>query len=178
MPSFDGAQPSIKSSSTNCDLSVSTGGNMTISTSPSTDRSILDARLRMAKRSLVILETQAAGYSALTIPAHLQIELDEKRAEVAALEGQLAGSVQQSVSTGANVAPVASRTQLRENLERAFSLEELRTLCSDLGVDFDLLPSSDKGAMAREMITYLERRSRIPELIALCWARRPNVAWE
>lgn len=44
--------------------------------------------LKMARRKLAILEQQAAGYTALSIPAHLQIELEEARAEVARLEGR------------------------------------------------------------------------------------------
>jgi hypothetical protein len=43
----------------------------------------------MARRVLDILEEQAAGYTALTIPTHLQIELEEKRLEVADLERRL-----------------------------------------------------------------------------------------
>jgi len=43
------------------------------------------AALRMARRALAILEEQAAGYTALTIPTHLKIELEEKRREVAEL---------------------------------------------------------------------------------------------
>ncbi len=42
----------------------------------------------MARRALAILEEQAAGYTALTIPAHLKIELEAKRREVAELEAQ------------------------------------------------------------------------------------------
>jgi hypothetical protein len=41
--------------------------------------------LTRARRTLAILEEQAAGYTALTIPAHLKIELEEKRREVADL---------------------------------------------------------------------------------------------
>ena len=151
---------------------------MTTSPSPATDRTSLEGKLKMARRSLAILETQAAGYTALTIPAHLQIELEEKRAEVVGLEAQLAGAVQPGAIPGANAVPTASRTQLRENLERVFSLQELATLCFDLGMDFESLPGSDKAVKARELVTYLERRGRIPDLIALCRARRPNVAWE
>jgi len=44
--------------------------------------------LRMARRALAILEQQAAGYTALSLPVHLQIELEEKRREVAALEAR------------------------------------------------------------------------------------------
>jgi len=42
--------------------------------------------LSMARRALAILEEPAAGYTALTIPTHLKIELEEKRREVADLE--------------------------------------------------------------------------------------------
>lgn len=44
--------------------------------------------LRMARRALGILEQQAAGYGALHLPVHMQIELEEKRREVAALEAR------------------------------------------------------------------------------------------
>ena len=97
---------------------------------------------------------------------------------MAALEAQLADTAQASASSGADAPVGTSRTQLRENLERTFSLEELATLCFDLGLDFESLPGSDKAGKARELVTYLERRGRIPDLIAVCRARRPNVAWE
>lgn len=45
--------------------------------------------LKMAKRSLEILEEQAAGYTKLTIPSHLRIELEEKREEVTRLSQKL-----------------------------------------------------------------------------------------
>lgn len=54
------------------------------------DRAGVEGALRMARRTLAILEEQAAAYTALTIPAHLQIELEEQRAKVAELEARLA----------------------------------------------------------------------------------------
>ncbi len=44
--------------------------------------------LERARRALAILEQQAAGFGALHIPVHLQIELEEKRREVAELEAR------------------------------------------------------------------------------------------
>lgn len=44
------------------------------------------AALNRARRALTILEEQVAGFGALHVPVHLQIELEEKRREVAALE--------------------------------------------------------------------------------------------
>ncbi len=49
----------------------------------------LTAALERARRALAHLEAQAAGFGALHIPTHLQIELEEKRREVAALAEQL-----------------------------------------------------------------------------------------
>ena len=50
---------------------------------------IIASALSRARQALAVLETQAAGYTALTIPAHLVIELDEKRKEIARLETQV-----------------------------------------------------------------------------------------
>jgi 3',5'-cyclic AMP phosphodiesterase CpdA len=54
------------------------------------DRETLERALTMARRALAHLEEQAAGYTALTIPTHLQLELEEKRRQVAALERRCA----------------------------------------------------------------------------------------
>jgi nucleoside phosphorylase len=55
------------------------------------DSEILKPALEMARRSLGILEEQAAGFGKLQMPAHLRIELDEKRQEILALEARLKG---------------------------------------------------------------------------------------
>lgn len=68
--------------------------------------------------------------------------------------------------------------QLRQNLVEHFDLEELRTLCSDLGVDYDGLRGEGKIAKARELVEYLDRTGRIPELVGICVRLRPNVTWE
>jgi hypothetical protein len=54
-----------------------------------TDQEMLTPALAMAKRSLAILETQAATYTASTIPPHLQLDLEEKRQKVAELQARL-----------------------------------------------------------------------------------------
>lgn len=53
------------------------------------DRERTERALDMARRALDILEEQAAGFGALHAPAHLLIELEEKRREVAELERRL-----------------------------------------------------------------------------------------
>ena len=54
------------------------------------NRSELEQILSTAKMILTVLETQAAGFTYLTIPAHLKVQLDEKRQEVESLEARLA----------------------------------------------------------------------------------------
>ncbi len=53
------------------------------------NRETIERTLNKAKSILAVLEEQAAGYTYLTIPAHLKVELDQKQQEVATLEAQL-----------------------------------------------------------------------------------------
>jgi len=82
----------------------------------------LSRTLTMARRALTILEEQAAGYTALTIPVHLQLELEEKRREVAELEARIAH--------GAQRIQQPTPTALRSLLERLDDVE-IDTLCLD-----------------------------------------------
>jgi hypothetical protein len=59
--------------------------------------------------------------------------------------------------------PHEKLAQLRERLG-LLSKEELRDLCFDLGVKYDDLGGEGAAAKARELIDYLERHCRIPEL--------------
>lgn len=53
------------------------------------NRETIERSLNKARSVLAVLEVQAAGYTALTIPAHLKVDLDQKRQEVATLEAKL-----------------------------------------------------------------------------------------
>jgi hypothetical protein len=84
-------------------------------------------------------------------------------------------------------APVAAATlgqlpaqlaPLRDEMARRFTKEELRTLCFDLGVDYDDLPSAVKTGQAQDLILHLERAGRLDELLARCRELRPNVKWD
>ncbi|MGD8624612.1 MAG: NB-ARC domain-containing protein, partial [Anaerolineae bacterium] len=54
------------------------------------DRESLEAQLDTARRVLAILEEQAAGYTTLTVPAHLRVEVETQRDKVASLGARLA----------------------------------------------------------------------------------------
>jgi hypothetical protein len=62
-------------------------------------------------------------------------------------------------------------------LTRHFNLEELRTLCFELGISFDELGGQGVRGVARELLLYVQRRDRLPELLTTLRVERPSVAW-
>jgi hypothetical protein len=83
---------------------------------------------------------------------------------------------------GAPLAPTPEEqsrlTHLRETLDARFNREELRTLCFDLGIDYDDLPGEGRAAKARELVARMHQLSRIPDLIRVGARMRSDVAWE
>lgn len=67
------------------------------------------------------------------------------------------------------------RTALRRLLAERFDDEELRTLCFDLGVDYEDLAGGTHEARARELVLYLGRRQALPQLIAYLRRTRPDI---
>jgi hypothetical protein len=68
-------------------------------------------------------------------------------------------------------------TKLHKLLVEHFNLDELRTLCFDLKVDYDTLRGEEKSAKTRELITVMLRENRLAELAGKLQALRPKVAW-
>jgi predicted MPP superfamily phosphohydrolase len=69
------------------------------------------------------------------------------------------------------------RAKLLQGLTDHFNEEELRTLCFDMGLDYESLPAQGKVGRAREIVAQVERNGRIPNLIERCRLLRPNVSW-
>jgi hypothetical protein len=68
-------------------------------------------------------------------------------------------------------------SRLRQILVERFSDGELRTLCFDLGVDYDILPGDNKADKARELVAYLDHRGQ-SERIAVAGRRlRSDIDW-
>ncbi len=67
--------------------------------------------------------------------------------------------------------------QLRQILAHHFNEGELRTLCFDLGIDYDDLPGDERAGKARELVSYLKRYGRISELVEIGTAMRPDISW-
>lgn len=67
--------------------------------------------------------------------------------------------------------------ELRQALVDRFDEEELRTLCFDLGIEFDELPGLGSAAKTRELIAFLERHQRLDELRRSGPQLRPDIPW-
>ncbi|MFP4436184.1 MAG: TIR domain-containing protein [Chloroflexaceae bacterium] len=68
-------------------------------------------------------------------------------------------------------------TRLRELLTTRFNEGELRTLCFDLGIDYDDLPGAGKADKARELVSYCARHARLVDLPARGRQVRPDISW-
>jgi hypothetical protein len=66
---------------------------------------------------------------------------------------------------------------LRRNLTDYFSDDELRALCSEIGIDYEHLRGQGKAAKASELVRTLAARGRIPELVPQAARLRPDVSW-
>ena len=68
-------------------------------------------------------------------------------------------------------------SQLRDKLVKHFDEGELRALCMDLSLNYGDLPGRSRPERALELVAFLERSGRIPELVSLCVEKRPKVTW-
>jgi len=67
--------------------------------------------------------------------------------------------------------------EIHQLLTQNFNLEELETLCFNLGIDYENLGGSGKEAKARELLKYLQRRNRILDLESVIRESRPDIIW-
>lgn len=66
---------------------------------------------------------------------------------------------------------------LLARMSPAFTQDELKTLCFELGVDFDNLAAETKDGRMRELILQFARGGRLPALLAELRAERPDEMW-
>ncbi|MCB9420751.1 MAG: hypothetical protein H6667_13170 [Ardenticatenaceae bacterium] len=66
---------------------------------------------------------------------------------------------------------------IRKQLVEYFNNSELQELCFQLDVDYEIINGENKLDKARELLTYLNRRNRMPELVAYCQRERPSIQW-
>jgi len=66
------------------------------------------------------------------------------------------------------------RSRLRHFLIELFSLSELKNICFDLGVDYEMFPHQTKGDLSRELLAYFERKGNLSCLVAEVVKQRPE----
>lgn len=88
------------------------------------------------------------------------------------------GSGSGNATTGDNrLLGADAQKRLREKIVRYFSVEELKTLCFDLGIPYQNLGGEGHEAKVRELLAYGERQGIIDSLVAACRDQRPHVDW-
>lgn len=70
---------------------------------------------------------------------------------------------------------LATAVQTQTILANHFDLEELKTLCFRLGINFDNLWGEGIEGKARELVAYFQRRRQIPRLVHAIQQYRPDI---
>ncbi|MCL4266114.1 MAG: tetratricopeptide repeat protein [Anaerolineae bacterium] len=68
--------------------------------------------------------------------------------------------------------------RLRQLFAKAFNLNELQTLCLELGIDDETLPGTEKTSKITSLILYCVRERKLNELIGIVREERPHSSWE
>lgn len=73
--------------------------------------------------------------------------------------------------------PVINKVELSKLIRQHYSLEEFKSLCFELQVAYDDLPGETLTNRVEALVEYLERRGRVPHLLALVKQERPHITW-
>lgn len=73
--------------------------------------------------------------------------------------------------------PRIDKPKFLKLLVKYFSIEELNTLCFEMGIEHDNLLGGTRDVKARVLIKYAERRGRLRELLERAMNDRPNADW-
>ncbi len=66
---------------------------------------------------------------------------------------------------------------LRQQIVDCFDLDELRTLCLDIGILYDDLDGGTISAKTASLLAYMQRRGQLGKLTAVLQRERPHVTW-
>ena len=68
-----------------------------------------------------------------------------------------------------------TQQDLRQKLIKHFNINELKDICFDLNIDYELLSGNNKADIVRELILHLDNRGRLGELVAIIRRERANI---
>jgi hypothetical protein len=80
-----------------------------------------------------------------------------------------------TTDTSSTIEETISPINLLNILRTRFNLNELRELCLYLEVNFEDVPGESLSRKALELVTYSQRRNRLPELIQIITTLRPDI---
>lgn len=72
----------------------------------------------------------------------------------------------------------ANLVKLFQKIDRHFNDSYLRDLCFQLQVDYEDLAGPGKRDKARELVTWMDRHGRLPDLTALAGQLHPKIKWQ
>ena len=84
---------------------------------------------------------------------------------------------QGETATNESIANNTAAQEIHQVLLRHFNLEDLRTLCFDLNLEYDDLKGEGRAAKARELVKQMLREQRLPYLQTAIKRARPTVRW-
>ena len=67
--------------------------------------------------------------------------------------------------------------EFHQQLNEHFNLEEIRTLCFKLHIDYETISGDEKSSRIRELLLAMGRYGRLSDLIKVVREERPNVDW-
>ena len=70
---------------------------------------------------------------------------------------------------------LATAVQTQTILANRFDLEEVKTLCFRLGINFNNLPGEGLEGKTRELVAYFQRRQQMPRLVQAIQQYRPDI---
>ncbi|MBG1242049.1 tetratricopeptide repeat protein [Nostoc sp. NZL] len=141
------------------------------------DQTNLEQMLSTARMILTVLEQQAAGYTNLTIPAHLKVQLDEKRQEVTSLEARLSQLQGKRSENLPDNLPRYNDVFVGRKQEIARCLDALSPEERGWGVTIDGIGGMGKTALALE-VAHLARKQALFDAYLFVSAKTTRLSTE
>lgn len=69
-------------------------------------------------------------------------------------------------------------SDLRNKIDQSFTLDEIKSICFDLEIDFDNLEGEVKRSRIESLIVQVENNARNKQLLTILKSRRPHVNWD
>ncbi len=67
---------------------------------------------------------------------------------------------------------------LHKQIDNYFNFNEVKTLCFDLGIDYENIPGDVRSAFIRNLIVSLAKQNRLQELVDKVRVERPFIDWQ